>query len=115
MVKSIQELHDKIEKREDKRLDAGKEFTTSHSFLVGKLRNINNNSSDVYRHYMLSEKEFCSGFLYGMLCSHYISEGEFKILYDEITSAYDAYRERAREERQERKESLKSTENSVAV
>ncbi|MDE7275380.1 MAG: hypothetical protein K2N98_00770 [Lachnospiraceae bacterium] len=91
MVKSIQELYRKIERREKKRLQDGKDIVGVHVHLVNALYDINSQSSYVYRDYLRAQKELCLGFLYGLRCSRYITEEEFKILENELTSAYKAY------------------------
>lgn len=98
MVKSIQELYDKLERREKKRCESGKKITGAHALLMNALITINNQSSFVYHDYVLSEKGFCLGFLYGLLSCHYITEEEFHILDNELTSAYEAFFERSRQE-----------------
>lgn len=106
MVKNIQELCDKLEKREDKRLTAGKDFNFVHSLLSDSLRHINECSSDIYKYYMLSQKEFCVGFLYGLFSSHCITKEEFGILHDELMSVHDSYLQRCAQETAERNGTL---------
>lgn len=91
MVKSIQELYDKLERREDKRCASGRDFNGVHVLLLNALCFIKENPSDIYMDYMLSKKEFCTGFLYGLLSSHCITKEEFKVLEGEVMSSYSAY------------------------
>lgn len=102
MVKSIKQLCDRLEKREKKRCESGKEITGAHVLLMNALITINNQSSFVYYDYVLSEKGFCSGFLNGLLSCHYITKEEFHILNNELTSAYKSYLQRCAQEAAER-------------
>ncbi len=102
MVKNIQELYDKLEKREKKRLEAGNEISGAHVLLLNGLRTINNQSSCIYHDHVLYEKGLCIGFLNCLLYFHYITEDEFNILEDELISAYKAYLDRTLSERLDR-------------
>lgn len=99
MVKSIQELYDKLEKREKKRLEAGKAISGAHVLFLNALRTINNQSSCIYDDYVFYEKGFCVGFLNCLLHFHYITEDEFNMLEDELIAAHVAYLNRTLSER----------------
>ena len=99
MVKNIQELYDKLEKREKKRLEAGNEISGAHVLLLNGLRTINNQSSCIYHDHVLYEKGLCIGFLNCLLYFHYITEDEFNILEDELIAAHVAYLDRTLSER----------------
>lgn len=102
MIKSIQGLCDKIKNREEKKLKDGREYNNAYVLLTDALENINNHSSCVFSNYLMNQKEFCSGFLLGLLSVNYITDEELRTLYNELTSAYESYLQRCAQEAAER-------------
>ena len=105
-VKSIKELFLKIEKNEKKRCSAEKELSDGHKLLMSRLQNINAQSSPAFSYFIDRQFEFCLGFLHGLSAVHYITGEELFTLLDELSSAHDAYHERAKQAELEAFESM---------
>lgn len=99
-IESIEQLCSKMKKDAERRCNAGEEFSSAHVLLstafeaVGKYgaeRYDADHDPSGYFRYISEEFEFCSGFLFGLLGSCYITKDELELLLDEFTSVYDSH------------------------
>ena len=86
-IQSIQQLIDKIEKREDKRQKEVKKRIFHHRVISISLEKMN---TQIYSDLDLAKADFfmCYGFLYGVFSLHLITESELEILLKELRSSY---------------------------
>lgn len=95
MIKSIKELCEKMEKKELKLLESRKNSNGAYGVFGSVFREINTQSDNAYSFYISEKNQFCAGFLWGLLASHFITHDEFELLEKERSAAYLSYLKRA--------------------
>lgn len=94
MVKNIQDLLQKMENTEKRRLKAGRDHNGCYAVFENYLRDIENAESFSFDNTVERNYQFLYGFLYGLCAAHFITDKELKDLSSELSVVCHSYHDR---------------------